>query len=382
MADDSDLEKTEAATGRRIERAREEGQVVRSRELSTFVELMTALGALIIMGDHLVEALSRVVRKGFTLERASIFDPDMMMVRFHEQATDIVIAFLPFFGFIVIAAITTPFLLSGWNFSLKPLAPNFTKLNPANGIKRVFSSNGLAELVKAIAKSMLIGGIAAWVIWRSMDAFFALPGEPLNTSIAHLGDLVTTTSLIIVGSMILLVIADVPFQLWHYGKNLRMTKEEIRQEAKESEGDPQIKARIRAMQREAARRRMMAEIPKAQVVVTNPTHFAVALQYDDKRMAAPRVVAKGSALLAERVIELAREHKVPIVQAPPLARALYRHTDIGEEVPQRLYTAVAQVLAYIFQLRQPVPGAPLPEPPKNLPVPTDMDPETAEAANA
>lgn len=376
MADDSDLEKTEAATGKRIQRARDEGQVVRSRELSTFVELMTALGALILMGDYLMDALSRVVRQGFTLDRASVFDPNMMMHRFQEQMADIVIVFLPFLGFIVIAALATPILLSGWNFSWKPLTPNFTKLNPLTGIKRVFSANGVAELVKAIAKSLLIGGIAAWVIWRSMEAFFALPGEPLNSSIAHIGDLVTTTALVIVSSMILLVVIDVPFQLWHYGKNLRMTKEEVRQEAKESEGDPQIKARIRSMQREAARRRMMAEIPKAQVVVTNPTHFAVALRYDEG-MVAPRVVAKGSALLAERVIELAREHKVPILQAPPLARALYRHTEIGDEVPQRLYTAVAQVLAYIYQLRQPLAGGPQPRPPTDLPVPADMDPETA-----
>lgn len=373
MAEDSDLEKTEAATDRRLERAREEGQVARSRELSTFVELMTALGALILMGDYLMDALSRVARQGFTLDRASVFDPNMMMIRFQGQMTDIVIAFLPFLGFIVIAAIVTPFLLSGWNFSWKALEPNFTKLNPIAGIKRVFSVNGLAELVKAVAKSLLIGGVAAWVIWRSMDVFFALPGEPLNSSIAHVGDLVTSTALIIVGSMLLLVVADVPFQLWHYGKNLRMTKEEVRQEAKESEGDPQIKARIRSMQREAARKRMMTEIPKAQVVVTNPTHFAVALRYDEG-MVAPRVVAKGSALLAERVIELAREHRVPILQAPPLARALYRHTEIGDEVPQRLYTAVAQVLAYIYQLRQPAAGAPLPQPPTDLPVPADMDP--------
>lgn len=376
MAEDSDLEKTEAATGRRIQQAREEGQVVRSRELSTFVELMTALGALVLMGDYLMDALSRVVRQGFSLDRASVLDPNMMMIRFQDQMADILIAFLPFLGFIVIAAIATPILLSGWNFSWKPLTPDLVKLNPITGIKRVFSVNGLAELVKAIAKSLLIGGVAAWVIWRSMDAFFALPGEPLNSSIAHVGDLIISTSLIIVSSMLLLVAADVPFQLWHYGKNLRMTKEEVRQEAKESEGDPQIKARIRSMQREAARRRMMAEIPKAQVVVTNPTHFAVALRYDEG-MAAPRVVAKGSALLAERVIELAREYKVPVVQAPPLARALYRHTEIGDEVPQRLYTAVAQVLAYIYQLKQPVAGAPLPQPPKYLPVPPDMDPETA-----
>lgn len=377
MAEDSDLEKTEAATGRRIQQARDEGQVVRSRELSTFVELMTALGALIIMSDYLMDALTRAMRQGFSLDRASVFDPHMMMIRFQSQMTDILIAFLPFLGFIVIAAIVTPFLLSGWNFSWKPLSPDLTKLNPLTGIGRVFSVNGLAELVKAVAKSLVIGGVAAWVIWRSMDTFFALPGEALNSSIAHVGDLVTSTSLVIIGSMLLLVIADVPFQIWHYGKNLRMTKEEVRQEAKESEGDPQIKARIRSMQREAARRRMMEEIPKAQVVVTNPTHFAVVLRYDEG-MAAPRVVAKGSALLAERVIELAREHKVPILQAPPLARALYRHTEIGDEVPQRLYTAVAQVLAYIYQLRQSVAGAPLPQPPTDLPVPPDMDPATAE----
>jgi flagellar biosynthetic protein FlhB len=378
MAEDSDLEKTEAATGRRIQRAREEGQVVRSHELSTFVELMTALGALIVMGDYLMDALSRAMRQGFSLDRASVFDPSLMMIRFQAQTTDIVMAFLPLLGFILIAAVATPFLLSGWNFSFKPLQPSFTKLNPATGIGRVFSVNGLVELLKAIAKSLLIGGIAAWVIWRSMDVFFALPGEPLNSSIAHVGDLVTTTSLFIVGAMALLVIADVPFQIWHYGKNLRMTKEEVRQEAKESEGDPQIKARIRSMQREAARKRMMAEIPKAQVVVTNPTHFAVALRYEEG-MAAPRVVAKGSALLAERIIELARESRVTVLQAPPLARALYRHTEIGDEVPQRLYTAVAQVLAYVYQLRQPVAGAARPQPPSNLPVPADMDPEAAEA---
>jgi len=377
MAEDSDLEKTEAATGRRLQRAREEGQVVRSQELSTFVELLTALGVLIVMGDYLMDALSRVMRQGFSLDRASVFDPHLMMARFHAQAVDILVAFLPFLGFVALAAVVTPFVLSGWNFTFKPLAPAFSKLNPMTGIKRVFSVNGLVELVKALLKSLLIGGVAAWVIWRSMDVFFALPGEPLNVAIAHIGDLVTSTALVIVGAFVFLVIADVPFQIWHYAKNLRMTKDEVRQEAKESEGDPQIKARIRGMQREAARRRMMAEIPKAQVVVTNPTHFAVALRYEEG-MAAPRVVAKGSALLAQRIAELAREHRVPVLETPPLARALYRHTEIGDEVPQRLYTAVAQVLAYVYQLRQATAVAP--ELPRDLPVPADLDPETARSA--
>lgn len=377
MAEDSDLEKTEAATGRRIQRAREEGQVVRSRELSVFVELMTAVGVMMLMGDHLLAALSRLMREGFTLDRASVFDPRLMLARLHAQALDVLLAFAPLLGLLLLAGIVTPFLLSGWNFTLKPLTPNFSRLDPLTGIRRVFSANGLVELVKALAKSLVIGGVAAWVIWQSLDSFFALPGEPLGRALQHLGGLVAGTGLIIVGAFVLVVIVDVPFQLWQYARNLRMTKEEVRQEVKESEGDPQIKSRIRAMQREAARRRMMAEVPKAQVVVTNPTHFAVALRYEEGRMAAPVVVAKGAQLLAARIVELAREHRVPVLQAPPLARALYRHAEVGDEIPQRLYTAVAQVLAYVYQLRQ---AQTPPEPPHDLPVPPDMDPDGAETS--
>lgn len=374
MAEDSDLERTEAATGRRIQRAREEGQVVRSRELSTFLELLTALGVLMLLGNHFMAALSRLMATGFTLDRASVFDPGLMLARLYAQFLDVLLAFLPLLLALLLASVLAPLLLSGWNFTLKPLTPNFSRLDPVGGLRRMFSVNALVELAKAVLKSLLIGGVAAWVIWQSMDSFFALPGEPLPVAIRHVGSLVASTALIVVGAFVFLVIADVPFQFWHYAKSLRMTKEEVRQEVKESEGDPQIKSRIRAMQREAARRRMMAEVPKAQVVVTNPTHFAVALRYEEKRMAAPQVVAKGSALLASRIVELAREHHVPVVEAPALARALYRHTEVGDEVPQRLYTAVAQVLAYVYQLRQ---AATPPEPPRDLPVPPDMDPQSA-----
>jgi flagellar biosynthetic protein FlhB len=374
MAEDSDLERTEAATGRRIQRAREEGQVVRSRELSTFVELITAVGVLMLLAEPLLRTLEGVMRAGFTLDRASAFDPQQMLERLHAQTLDVMLAFAPLLGLLLAAALLAPFLLSGWNFTFKPLTPDFGRLNPLHGIRRVFSVNGLVELAKALAKSLLIGGVAAWAIWHSLDSLFALPAEPLERALAHLGAEVLTTALIIVAAFVFLVVVDVPFQMWQYAKNLRMTKEEVRQEVKESEGDPQIKARIRALQREAARRRMMAEIPKAQVVVTNPTHFAVALRYEEKRMAAPVVVAKGAALLAARIVEIAREHRVPVVEAPPLARALYRHADVGDEVPQRLYTAVAQVLAYVYQLRR---ARVAPEPPRDLPVPPDMDPEQA-----
>jgi flagellar biosynthetic protein FlhB len=377
MAEESDVERTEAATARRIQRAREEGQVVRSRELSTFVELLTAVGVLMLLGDHFLAKLARLMESGFTLDRASIFDPRLMLVRLYGQFVDALFAFLPLIALLLVAALITPLLLSGWNFTWKPLVPNFARLNPVAGLRRMFSLTGLMELMKAVVKSLLIGGVAAWAIWQSLDSLFGLPAEPLGQALRHVGSLVGWTALMVVGAFVFLVIADVPFQLWDYARNLRMTKEEVRQEIKEAEGDPQIKSRIRALQREAARRRMMAEVPKAQVVVTNPTRFAVALRYEEKRMAAPQVVAKGAALVAQRILELAEEHRVPVVQAPPLARALYRHAEIGEEIPQRLYTAVAQVLAYVYQLRQ---GASPPEPPRDLPVPPDMDPLAAEEA--
>ena len=373
MAEDSDLEKTEPATGKRIQRAREDGKVVQSRELSTFIELMAAVLILMMLGSFYLEKLLGVMRHGITLDRATAFDTTLMMTRFMQESVEILLAFLPLLGLLVVATLAGPLLLAGWNFSWKPLTPDFAKFNPITGLKRIFSINGVVELFKSTAKATLIGGIAVWVIWRYKDELFALATESLGASISHLSHLLFTTSLFIVSSLMLLVVIDVPFQLWQYAKNLRMTKEEVKQEAKEMEGDPQIKARVRAAQRAAARKRMMAAVPKADVIVTNPTHYAVALKYEEGRMGAPRVVAKGVGLLAERILELAREHTVPVLQAPPLARALYRHAEIGDEIPQRLYTAVAEVLAYVYQLRNATYASPTPEIPRSLPVPEDMD---------
>ena len=373
MAEDSDLEKTEPATGKRIQRAREDGKVVQSRELSTFIELMAAVLILMMLGSFYLEKLLGVMRHGITLDRATAFDTTLMMTRFMQESVEILLAFLPLLGLLVVATLAGPLLLAGWNFSWKPLTPDFAKFNPITGLKRIFSINGVVELFKSTAKATLIGGIAVWVIWRYKDELFALATESLGASISHLSHLLFTTSLFIVSSLMLLVAIDVPFQLWQYAKNLRMTKEEVKQEAKEMEGDPQIKARVRAAQRASARKRMMAAVPKADVIVTNPTHYAVALKYEEGRMGAPRVVAKGVGLLAERILELAREHTVPVLQAPPLARALYRHAEIGDEIPQRLYTAVAEVLAYVYQLRNATYASPTPEIPRSLPVPEDMD---------
>ena len=373
MAEDSDLEKTEAATGKRIERAREDGKVVQSKELAIFIQLMAAVGGLMLMGTYIMEKLIALTRHGFTLDRATAFDPTLMMARFMHDTTYAIIAFLPLMLLFILAAFAGPLLMGGWNFTWKPLTPNFAKFNPISGLKRMVSVNSLMELVKSSVKAALIGGIGAAVIWRYKDELFSLASESLGAGISHMGSLLFTTALFMIGSLILIVLADVPFQLWHHAKELRMTKQEVIQENKEMEGDPQIKARIRSAQRDASRKRMMAAVPKADVIVTNPTHYAIALKYEEGQMAAPQIVAKGMGLLAERIVELGQEHAVPILEAPPLARALYRHADVGDIVPERLYTAVAEVLAYVYQLRNPEYAARRPIAPHHLPVPADMD---------
>ena len=373
MAEDSDLEKTEAATGKRIERAREDGKVVQSKELAIFIQLMAAVGGLMLMGTYIMEKLIALTRHGFTLDRATAFDPTLMMARFMHDTTYAIIAFLPLMLLLILAAFAGPLLMGGWNFTWKPLTPNFTKFNPISGLKRMVSVNSLMELVKSSVKAALIGGIGAAIIWHYKDELFSLASESLGAGISHMGSLLFTTALFMISSLILIVLADVPFQLWHHAKELRMTKQEVIQENKEMEGDPQIKARIRSAQRDASRKRMMAAVPKADVIVTNPTHYAIALKYDDGKMAAPQIVAKGVGLLAERIVELGQEHAVPILEAPPLARALYRHADVGDVVPERLYTAVAEVLAYVYQLRNPEYATRRPIAPHHLPVPADMD---------
>lgn len=376
MAEDSDLERTEPASPKRLEQAREDGQVARSSELSTFAVLLAAGGGLWLIGSTLMGRLSGLMQNGLRLERAVAFDPDLMLVRLQQQAFDALLALLPLLLLLLVAALVSPLLLNGWLFTLKSLQPDFQRLNPAHGIGRIFSLHGLGELAKAVAKTLVIGSAAAWVMWHHKEAVFSLATQSVDAGVTHLGILLAWSFLTIVGSMLLIVAIDVPFQLWEHGRKLKMTRQELRQEAKETEGDPQIKARIRSLQREAARHRMMAEIPKADVVVTNPAHYAIALRYQGDAMRAPKVVAKGAHLLATRIREMAAEHQVPILEAPPLARALYRHTELGDEIPETLYTAVAEVLAYVFQLRRfREHGGIMPQPPRELPVPEALDPQ-------
>ncbi|KXS33751.1 MAG: Flagellar biosynthetic protein FlhB [Candidatus Gallionella acididurans] len=375
MAEDSDLEKTEQPSQRRLDQAREKGQVARSRELSTFAILLAGGGTLWFMGSSLTQQMLKLLRDGLTLNQEMAFHPELMMPRLYDLSLGTMLAFLPLLLVMLLTAAFSPLLLNGWLFSVQSLQPQFSRLNPLSGIERMFSVHSLIELAKAVAKSVVVGGVAAWVIWHNKDAVMALGNQSLSAAIPQVGHLIGASFMAVVGAMLLIVLVDVPFQLWEHNKKLMMTKEEVRQDAKETEGDPMVKGRIRNLQREAARRRMMAAIPTADVVVTNPTHYAVALKYSDKGSRAPVVVAKGSDLLALRIREIAQENHVPILEAPPLARALHKHTDLGESIPEALYTAVAEVLAYVYQLkRYQTQGGARPQEPHELPVPAALDP--------
>lgn len=375
---DSDLEKTESPSQRRLDQAREEGQVARSRELSTFAVLMAGGAGIWFMGSALAHHLISLIREGLTLDAGLAFHTEQLVPRLHDLSMSTLLVFLPLLGLLLAVAAFSPLLLNGWLFTLKPLQPNFGKLDPIAGIGRMFSINSLMELAKALAKTLVVGGIGAWVVWHNKQAVLLLVSEPIAYAIPHLGSLVWGSFAAIMGGLLLIVAVDVPFQLYEHNKKLKMTKEEVRQEAKETEGDPQVKARIRSMQREMARRRMMAEIPTADVVVTNPTHFSVALKYSENKMRAPVVVAKGSHLMAAKIKEIAKENNIPILEAPPLARALHKHCELGQAIPEALFNAVAEVLAYVYQLRRykQVGGA-YPQEPHELPVPKELDPAAA-----
>jgi len=380
MAEDSDLEKTEPASPRRLEEAREKGQIARSPELTTFAVLLAGGAGMYYLGQALIGSLETIMAAGLTVDRSAAFRTEVVTTRLQDAATAALTGFAPFLILVMLVAILAPLAMSGWLFSTEALVPQFSRLNPFTGLGRIFSAHGAVELLKALAKALVVGGVAGWMLYSEIEPILGLAAEPPGAALGHLARLLAMTFLTVVGSMGLIVAIDVPFQLWDHAKQLRMTKEEVRQEQRELEGDPQIKARIRQLQRETARRRMMAEVPKADVVVTNPTHFAVALRYREGAMRAPTVVAKGSELLAERIIEVARENRVPVVRVPPLARALHAHAELGREIPAPLYTAVAEVLAYVYQLeRHEIYGGVAPQAPGDVPVPPEFDPELERA---
>lgn len=375
MAEDSDLERTEAPTQRRIEQAREQGQVPHSRELGTFLILMTAAVTFWMMGDWLVQRSMAVAKRAFAVDSPVLREPQQMMVQLSGVAGEAFLAFGPLIAVLVIAAMLPPFFLNAWIFAPKAFTPDFSRISPLSGFGRMFSWSSLMELGKAMLKASLVGGIGALLLWKSRDDIMGLLAQPVAAGIADAGHMMVYCFLILSATLALVVAADVPFQFWQYFDRLKMSRDEVKQEMKELLGDPQVKGRIRSLQMQAARRRMMAAVPKADVIVTNPTHYAVALSYA-AGMAAPKVVAKGSGEVARKIREIASEHRVPLLEAPPLARALHKHVELDAEIPAALYNAVAEVLAYVYQLsRWRAEGGAYPVPPRELPVPAELVPE-------
>lgn len=373
MSDNQDgQEKTEQPTTKRLDEAKKKGQIARSRELNTMSITLIGVVALVVMSDRLGASLKEVMTRGFVLERSEIFDVNAIFVHLQEAVQQTLLGLAPFFLLMIVVAIASSVALGGYSFSSEALAPKLSKLNPIKGLQRIFSLKGLMELVKALAKFGLIGGATLLLLWVSLQDYLMLHEMDLAQAIDRLGGLIGWSIILITSTLILVAAIDVPFQLWEHRRQLKMTRQEVRDEMKETEGRPEIKGKIRQLQREMAQRRMMEEVPKADVIVTNPSHYAVALRYDPDSMHAPILVAKGADLVALNIRKVGQEAKVPVVESPVLARAIYFHTELNESIPSALYLAVAKLLAYVFQLRvYQTDGGEIPEVPTDLPVPED-----------
>lgn len=370
---ESGQERTERATGKRLSEAREKGQVPRSRELNTAFLMMASAIGLLWMGERIMIHLQEIMRRSMQMSREVIFRPAAMTETLHQMLSDFFVTLGPFFLLLMVAALAAPIAVGGWNFSPAGFGFRFSKLNPVTGIKRIFAWNGVVELLKSIAKFLLVAGVTVLAFKNSLRDILGLGAESLSAATAHAGHLFVMTFIILSVSLLVIAAIDVPFQLWNHARQLRMSKQDVKEESKDLEGRPEVKGRIRNMQREMARRRMMEQVPKADVVVTNPTHYAVALRYQQDKMGAPRVVAMGADLIAMNIRTVAREHGVTVLEAPPLARALFFNAELDQEIPAGLYLAVAQVLAYVYQLKAARQhGGIEPQAPGDLPVPEDL----------
>ena len=352
MAETGGQEKTEEATPKKQREAREKGQIARSRELNTLMMLMASAAALFYLGPLMLNGLSDVIQSAFVLERRQIFDTKYLISILSEGVVRALYAIAPFLIMTVLVAFLSSVLLGGFSFSVKALGFKLEKVDPIKGFKRVFGPQGLMELFKAFAKFSLVVAMVLTALWIYFEQILGLSGEPLERGLAHAGELILWAFLFASSALIFVVAVDVPFQIWNHNKQLKMTKQEVKDEYKNTEGKPEVKQRIREAQMAMAQKRMMAEVPKADVVITNPTHYAVALKYDPQTMAAPIVVAKGADLIAAEIRRVATESDVPLMSSPALARSIYHTTEIDSPVPEGLYKAVAMVLAYIFQIKQ------------------------------
>lgn len=344
-------EKSEQPTEKRLADARKKGQIARSKELNTLIVMLAGTGGLLAFGGSLGLGVLEIMGGSFGVSRESLYHPDSMALLLLGAGEHALGALLPLLILLLLASIVGPVMLGGFLFSTESLMPKFSRMNPLSGLKRMFSKTSLVELLKAVGKFLIVLAVALGVLSSFQPDILALAHQPLEAAILDTIRIVGWCSLWLSCALIFIALIDVPYQLWDHNQKMKMTKQEVRDEYKDIEGKPEVKSRIRQLQREISQRRMMAEVPKADVVITNPTHFAVALKYDQTAMAAPTVVAKGVDNLALRIREVATEHKVPIVENPPLARALYASVEVDEEIKSEHYKAVAEVISYVMRLR-------------------------------
>ncbi len=349
---DNSQEKTEQPTPKKLREARQQGQVPRSRELNSMAIMVAGSAGLLMLGSFMMSELMQLMTHGFSIGRAELLDSASLLDRFADAVVNALLLLTPFLLLMTAVALFTPLMLGGWSFSPEALSFKTDRLNPLSGLKRIFGPKGLMELVKALAKFLVVSFVAVLYLWSQSEQFLNLGREPFLQAMAHAGWLYGMSFLAISSALLLIAAIDVPFQLWDHSQKLKMTLQEVRDEMKETEGRPEVKSKVRQLQQEMAQRRMMEDVPSADVIITNPTHYAVALKYKPGEMAAPLVVAMGRDQIALKIREIAAASGVEIFEAPPLARALFAHGKIGEPIPAQLYYAVAQVLAFVFQLQR------------------------------
>ncbi|NMY73043.1 flagellar biosynthesis protein FlhB [Pseudomonas sp. WS 5071] len=370
---ESGADKTEDPTEKRKKDSREKGEIARSKELNTLAIMLAGSIGLIIFGGALAQDMMEIMRYNFSISREALLNPDSMGAFLLHSGKIALIALQPVLITLLIAALVGPIALGGWLFAAGSLAPKFSRMNPAAGIKRMFSAKALVELLKALAKFFIILIVALLVLKADIDDLQRIAHEPLELAVIHSLQVVAWSALWMACGLILIAAVDVPVQLWESHKKLLMTKQEVRDEHKDQEGRPEVKQRIRQTQREMSQRRMMSAIPDADVIITNPTHFAVALKYDPEKGAAPMLLAKGSDFLALKIREIGAKHDILLLESPALARSIYYSTELDQEIPAGLYLAVAQVLAYVYQIRQHQAGkGKRPDPLSDLPIPPDL----------
>ncbi|MBS9818857.1 flagellar biosynthesis protein FlhB [Vibrio alginolyticus] len=352
MAESDGQERTEEATPRRLQQAREKGQVARSKELASASVLIVGAISLMWFGEALARSLFSIMSRLFDLQREEIFDTAKLFDIALGAMSDLLFPLFLVLATLFTAAMIGAAGVGGISFSAQAAMPKLSKMNPLSGLKRMVGMQSWVELIKSILKVVLVTGVAIYLIQASQADLIQLSMDVYPQNIFHALDILLNFILLISCSLLIVVAIDIPFQIWQHADQLKMTKQEVKDEYKETEGKPEVKGRIRMLQREAAQRRMMADVPQADVIVTNPEHFSVALRYKQKTDRAPVVIAKGTDHMAMKIREVAREHDITIVPAPPLARALYHTTELEQEIPDGLFTAVAQVLAFVFQLKQ------------------------------